>query len=144
MLFQNCCIQQLPQILCRVFGYQSFGSEFLVLLKGVAEFLNDFTGEEPGFHLQFFRSFLSVGLWQRRFESKSRSAEVTGPPHRKTGAAQRSSVRRTSETARPRAEHCSSSQGEILRCGTACICNVAVAQAEKLKSSQLPPEHPFH
>lgn len=69
VLFQSCCIQQLPQILCGIFGYRSFWGEFLVLLKGVAKFLNDFTGEEPRFYLQFFRPslrwFMAEAFWEQ-------------------------------------------------------------------------------
>jgi len=54
--------QQLAHILCEIFGYQFFKGESLVLLKGVAKFLNDLTGEEAGFSHQFSRSFLSVVL----------------------------------------------------------------------------------
>lgn len=112
-----------------------FWDEFLVLLKGVAKFLSDFTGEEPGLYLQFSRSLLSIGLWQRHFESKFRSAEVTWPSHRKTGATLGSTGRRTSGTAWPLAGHCSSSQGEVLRCVTACVCQ------PKLRNSTPPSCH---
>lgn len=70
VLFQNSCIQQLPQILCGLLGYWSFGGDFLVLLKGVAKFLHDVTGEETVSYSQFSRTFcfhwfIAKVLWEQ-------------------------------------------------------------------------------
>lgn len=114
-----------------------FLCEFLVLLKGIAKFIKDFTGEEPPFYFWFSRLFLFCWFVARAFweQIQVRWSDLSIPQE---------------NWCHSRQENQQNDQVLLFFSGWDTWLQdnthfrVAVAQAEKSQSSRLPPGHLFH